>query len=238
MILVRIKSISLNCCYYLIFLSISYCLGQITTTYEQVAKADPQNQSRALNIDHIEGPKIYFKTGANSPPPSPLDTQLFDLKPLGKLLPPEEDAAPYFLVEAKPCLNCFLEKAIYVFGARGGKPAAYTYPGRTLEPKSKQVLMESRGFFGKCIPGRGDVLLFFQLERVDRHKQLQPSVLIAEATKEHLEDTLLERHGPSLRQTLQLVKKKACSEIPGQTRTADSHSIYIHTASTSSPTKS
>jgi hypothetical protein len=71
------------------------------------------------------------------------------------------------------------------------------------------------------------------MERVDRRRQMQPSILVAEAGKDHLEDTLLEKRGPSLKKILQLVKKRVCSEIPGETRIAENQKINIHVSSNS-----
>ena len=44
------------------------------------------------------------------------------------------------------------------------------------------------------------------------------SVLVAEAEKDHLTETLFERNGPSLKNVLQMVKKKTCHEIEGRHR--------------------
>ncbi len=187
----------------------------------------------SIAIDHLEGPKIYFKNSPESQAVPPVDTQLFDLNPLGKLQAPEGKSSPYFLFSGKPCADCQLEKGIFVVRPFGGQPTAYAYPGRTLDPRTKRVLMESRAFFGQCVPGRGDVLVYFQLERVDRRSQLQSSVLIAEAQEDHLEDFLIERRPPSLKRTLQLVKKRVCSEIPGETRLSTSKMIDLHPATKS-----
>ncbi len=234
----RIKQICLNHCYYL-FLASTVGLAALTISFaEETATASIPSDNSTLTIDHLDGSQVFFKSHSSTTPIAPLDTKLFEVKPLGKLSPKEPSASPYFLFTGKPCLQCSFEKGLFVFKPNGGKPAAYAYPGRTLEPKTKRVLLESRAFFGKCIPGRSDVLVFFQLERVDRRSSMQPSVLVAEAGKDHLEDTLLERRGPSLRKMLQLVKKRVCSEIPGETRVAESHKINIHSSSTSASPKS
>ncbi len=228
MIVDQIKRIYIKLCFYTFF-SLAVSSGSWTLAFAvEPAHTSIQSQVSSLTIDHLEGSKVFFKAGTETAQVAPYDTQLFDLKPLGRLLPREGDSLPYFLITGRPCLNCSLEKGLFVFRPNSGKPFAYAYPGRTIEPRTKKVVVESRAFFGQCIQGRGDVLVFFQLERVDRHHQMQASVLIAEADKDHLQETLLERRPPGLKKTLQLVKKKVCSEIPGESRMADSPKINLH----------
>lgn len=230
----QIKQFFLTTGYHLTFtLIISMGLGSFSFA-EEVARASIQSTATSLNIDHIDGSKVFFKSISDAPPPAPLETHLYDLVSLGKLQTHgETKALPYFLFSGRTCQDCSTDKGIFALRPNGDRPASYTYPGRTIDPKTRQVVLESRAFFGRCLAGRGDVLIYFQLERVDRRRSLQPSVFVAEAKPDHLEDFLFERRTPQLKNTLRQVKAGVCKEIPGETRQISHPSINIHVAPSS-----
>jgi hypothetical protein len=120
------------------------------------------------------------------------------------------------------------DRMVYVMGPDGAKPTGFVYPGKILEPKTRALLLDSRTFFGRCLPRRGDVLLIFQKEKIDRRSALQSSVLIAEVQNGKLDETFLERHLPSLSATLKFVKKKICHEIEGRNRLMLSQPLDLH----------
>jgi hypothetical protein len=161
-----------------------------------------------------------------SPPPR-LKTGLFDLSYIGSLQS-NAGGLPYFLIDAKPCESCQDERKIYVVRPNGAKPTSFVYPGKVFEPKSHALLLESRAFFGECLPRKGASYVVFQKEKIDRRRSLQTSVFIAEAGKDYFDERLLERHLPSIATTLKLVKKKSCHEIPGRNRLMLSKPLDIH----------
>lgn len=169
---------------------------------------------------------LVFASPSDTTPPKPLKTDLAETKYLGTLRPPE--GPPYFLFSAKPCKTCQDEQGIFAVRPNDRKPTAFVYPGKILDPKSRALLLESRAFFGKCLPNREDLYIVFQQERVDRRSRLQPSVLIEEAGKDHLNETLIDRHAPKLRTVLQQVKRKVCREIEGRNRLMLSRPLDLH----------
>ncbi len=178
-------------------------------------------------FEKLEEGKIIFGAPPGLTPPQPLKTGLFDLTYLG-VLRSDEGGSPYFLFTGKPCQDCLEDRTVYAFRPTGGKPTAFVYPGKILEPRSRALLIESRAFFGQCLAHRGDVLVVFQKEKIDRRPQLQPSVMIAEAGKDFFSETLIERHLPNLATTLQLVKRKRCHEIEGRNRLMLNKPLDLH----------
>lgn len=189
---------------------------------------DAHSPSDLTTFDHVDEANgtLVFGAPSGMTPPKPLKTDLFDVKYLGTIRPPE--GAPYFLVSAKPCKACQNEQAIFAVRPNDRKPTGFVYPGKIFDPKSRALLLESRAFFGKCIPSRGDLYIVFQQERVDRRSRLQSSVLVGEAAKEHLDETLIDRNAPKLRTTLQQVKRKQCQEIEGRNRLMLSRPLDLH----------
>jgi hypothetical protein len=176
-------------------------------------------------FDHIEQNTVFFSNKTVTHPLK-LKVNLFDIKYLGSIRNPRYE--PYFLFLAKPCDTCEDQTSIYAIRPCVQKISSFISPGKILDPKTKQILLESRAFFGKCLMNEpSEVLIFFQKEKVDRKKSLQHSVLIAQPTEDFLREKLTERHHPSFAQTLTLVKKKGCTEIPGITRTVPNKPVSL-----------
>ncbi len=181
-----------------------------------------------IDFDHLMDGTIYFRTSDSPPHSSDLKTyktSLSDLNYLGALRPSEGE--PYFLFTGKQCENCQGDRKIYVVRPTSPKPTPFVYPGKIFEPRTKALVLESQAFFGKCLPHRGDILIIFQKEKVDRRPRLQSSVIIAEATQSYLAETLLERHLPSVQTALQFVKRKTCFKIEGRNRIMASKAIEL-----------
>jgi hypothetical protein len=175
-------------------------------------------------VDRIEGQTIYFKGDSA---PKPLKTELYDLALVGTMKPPSDatgsEAIPYFLFSANPCTDCSTEKALYLIRPLSKTQiTAFVYPGKVIDPKTHQVVLESRAFVGQCLAGAegSDQYVVFQKERVD-HKhgfKIETSVFEAVASPDYLREKLIERNFPRLTRTLAFVKAKRCAEIPGHNR--------------------
>lgn len=180
-----------------------------------------------ISFDHLEESTVFLRAPQGTTSLKPIKTNLYDLTYIGTIYS-REGGLPYFLLSGKPCQNCLDDKIIYAIRPNNPKPTAFVYPGKILDPKNRSLLIESRAFFGKCLANRGDVFVVFQKERVDRKHNLQSSVYIAEAGRDHLEETLLERRLPTLHTTLQMVKRKNCKEIEGRNRLMLSKPLDLH----------
>jgi hypothetical protein len=174
-----------------------------------------------FEFDRVDGDKIYFKGTGDVP--KPYRPGWVELSYLGTLSP-GPGALPYFLFVGRQCRDCPHDKALVLVRPPVGSAVAhltsFVYPGKIFDQRSRALGLESRGFFGKCIPGRKDVYVAFQKERVDRRNRLQSSVLVAEADDPHPREQLIERGMPRLETTLRQVRAKACTEIPGRNRIA------------------
>jgi hypothetical protein len=189
-----------------------------------------------VEFERLEGPdKIIFKSDSGNTPKE-FKPGWVDLAYLGTL-DPGNGATPYFLFSGKPCEKCPNDKALLLLrppvGSNVAQLTSFVYPGKLFESRSKALALESRAFFGRCLPGRHDVYVVFQKERVDRRRRLQESVMVAEAEAQHLNEQLIERHLPRLDTTLRLVRKKACHEVEGRNRV--SSPIPLGNASTKLP---
>jgi hypothetical protein len=189
------------------------------------ANLPPADLTTFDHFDESNG-TLVFAAPSGTTPPKPLKLDLSEVKHLGTLHPPE--GAPYFLVSGKPCKTCQDQQAIFAIRPNERKPTAFVFPGKILDPKSRGLLLESRAFFGKCLPSHGDIYIVYQQERVDRRNRLQASVLIGEAAKDHLNETLVDRHAPQLQTTLKMVKRKQCQEIEGRNRLMLSRPLDLH----------
>jgi hypothetical protein len=169
-----------------------------------------------LEFDRVEKDAVHFKAPQGTPAPRPVSTGLSDLRYLGSLWP--ESGSPYFLFKAKPCQDCAHDLGIYAIRPEGGRATAFVHPGKVLDPKTRNVLLDSRAFFGRCLTGRGDVYVSFQKERLDRKRGLITSVYIAEAGSERFSERLIERRGPRINEALRRVKDRECVEIEGRNR--------------------
>jgi hypothetical protein len=184
----------------------------LTLTLALAADEPPPPAFPAVpSIEKIDGGKIVFTNAS-------LKTKLSAIEPLG-LLNAKDDARPYLLVSALPCEDCATDKkALYLLRIDGTSQNKFVYPGEIRDRKDGQVLFRSRSFFGQCLPGKPDVYIVFQSEKVDRRRALQDSVFIAEVGPVRIDEKLLWRGKPSLTNVLKLVKKKTCQEIKGFAR--------------------
>lgn len=135
------------------------------------------------------------------------------------ILTDPESNTPYAVYEGRTCSSCEpTNTSLFIQRLDGkGKIASYVYPGRITDPK-KGLVFQGRTFYGNCLPKVKAGLVAHQLELVDR-RGMQKSVLIAEPGPQYVYEVLLERRLPNVNTTLDFVKRKACFEIAGRTRT-------------------
>lgn len=186
----------------------------------QAAEATPSPAPappKEIDIERIENNVVYLSVPSGISAPSSIKTDLSDIKHLGTLRA-DDGGFPYFLVSAKPCTDCAQESAIYLLRPGQGRVTSFVFPGRLLDSKTRAMLLESRAFFGRCLPGMGDAYVVFQKERVDRRKSLQASVYVASVAKDRIDERLIERGLPSINHALNNVKHKKCKEVEGRYR--------------------
>lgn len=182
----------------------------------------------AAEIDRVDGGTIHFKTAEGEAKLEPLKTGLANPKALGLLRP--EGSPPYVVV--------LDDQALHLVRADGAKKLEFTRPGRITDPATGVKVLDSEGFFGRCVPGQGDVFVAYQTEVVDRKRRkrktrvTEPSIVIAEPSKEGVQEKLQElRSLGSLahkkRETLRRVKSKQCFAIEGLNRQVSANLISL-----------
>lgn len=186
-------------------------------------------------IDRIEKGNVYFKTkmgGASSPVSlKPIKTQYVLLEMISVLHPEEveenkenQNLLPYYLFSALPCQNCENDKKLFLVRADGEHSTEIVYPGEVMNPKSNRIDLKARAFYGKCTTkAKGDILVFYNEERLKRRRYLQLSVFVATLKPDSIDEKLLisRRSLPSLSRTIKYVKQKKCKEILGIKRKLD-----------------
>ncbi|MBU6375263.1 MAG: hypothetical protein KGQ59_04655 [Bdellovibrionales bacterium] len=168
------------------------------------------------------GSTIQFQsTAANTTIPQPLNlTPLKDLTVIS-WLKPSGDATPYLLLSgSSPEDN---ERSLFIVRADGKlKPQRLTFPGKLLDPKTRETVHESRAFFGRCLASQEhDALVLYQRDRLDRRRGMHSSVYVAEAAPDLLSERVIERRLPSMKTVQQRIKIRQCTEISGKNRSFD-----------------
>ncbi len=196
--------------------------------------------SSHITFDRTEEGVIHFTTPAGMKPISPMKTNISDLFYIGSMQS-SDGGYPYFLFSGKPCKECLDDKVIYSVRPNGNKPSSFVYPGKILDPDNRSLLFEARAFYGKCLPGRGDLYISFQNEKEAKGKGMVASVFVAEAGKDYLNEVFLEdgrvsrkrrrahrSRLPSIKRTLQMVHNKSCVEIFGRNRLMLAKPLDLH----------
>ncbi len=158
----------------------------------------------------------------------PIQTSWAEIEYIGQLSPAGH--TPYAMVLAKPCQNCIEERSVQMLRLDGDKRLRFMLPGKVREPKTGSVIVESRSFYGECLPGMKDIVVSYQKDIVDkrrykrRYRSTEPSYLVVEpqadgTIREKLNELRsLGQLAAKERQTLVAVKQKRCFEIPGKDR--------------------
>jgi hypothetical protein len=194
-----------------------------TSTPAEAPKTPPELKwPPSARVEKIEKNKVHFAAAEGVSPPSALETELLGTLSVG------EGQVPYLMLEALPPERASREenpktiqeeRAIFMIRADGTERAKYVKPGRVYDRKTRETLIKSRAFFGKCLPGRGDIYVAFQTEQTgNRRKRRQSSVLISEPNTNGIEEQLIVKRLPSENTAIQQVKRKNCTEIAGKER--------------------
>lgn len=162
------------------------------------APAIPEKWPERAVVSGLDGSAVRFSVPDGGRPPGPLE-----LAPLGirepqwiGVLDSEAGKPPYLLVSGLSSESP--ERAVFLVRADGRiRPQRVTLPGRLLDPKNRELVFESRLFFGRCLgTQKYDAIVSYQRERLDRKRGMQSSVYIAEASPTMLDERLMERSLP------------------------------------------
>lgn len=171
----------------------------------------------AWNHEKTSGQTLVFKDDKSGKSES-LKTESPSPSFISVLADPESGTA-YALFEARSCRACeAANTSLFLQRIDGkGKATSFVFPGRITDPKKGALVYDGRLFYGHCLPSVKSGVVSHQREAVDR-RGTQTSVLIAEPGPQYVYEVLLERKLPSIKTTLDLVKRKVCMEIHGRNR--------------------
>ena len=198
---------------------------QTITPLASPSPVPPPKHSRG-DLEKIEKGKLIF-TGYD-----PIQTSWEHIDYLGQISVPENSktAIPYAVLVAKPCHDCIEETSIQMIRLDGNKLLRFAQPGRIRDPKTGETLVDSRSFFGLCLPGEDSTFVSFQKDLIERkrwkkrRKSIEPSFLIAQpqadgTVREKLNELRsIGQLAAKERQTLLAVKQKKCFEVPPRDR--------------------
>jgi len=185
-----------------------------------------------LEVESIEGGTVYLRSKSKKITGlAPIKTNLVDVREIGwfpvsspsvaeKGQPPL-NPHPYLLVSARTCAACpATERSLFFLRVASNlDPIQLSYPGRIVDAKKGQVVLESRSFYGECLRGGSTVFVSFQKELIKKNNKLYPSVYVAEPAADFIRERQIEKGLPSLKETLDRVKQNRCFEIAGRNRT-------------------
>lgn len=171
-----------------------------------------------LKVEKIENGNVHFLTPEGASPIKPLETRLHDVKYIG-ILPAPEGGASYLLLSGLPCAGCEDRRNLHLIQGYDKVHATFVHPGKVTDRKTRALLYDGRAFFGECLKNGENVYIAFQAEKVDRRRYLQHSVFVATVGKDRIYEKLhTARSRPNQRHVLARVKRKLCTEIPGERR--------------------
>lgn len=108
-----------------------------------------QDNGNPWDIILIKGQTIYFRNEES------INTHLYDLSYIGQL--PTKKKAPYLIMAGRSCENCDENISIYIHSPTDGemksygKQPRYSYPGKTLDFATNELVFESRMYYGDCL---------------------------------------------------------------------------------------
>ena len=145
----------------------------------------------------------------------------------------------YHLFTGKLCPGCDQEQGIFSAPSTqqpGTKVHAFVFPGKIHDRKNGKLLLDARGFYGRCLKrSEATVYVVFQKEIIDRKNRLRSSVMVAKPGFDHLIEELIEKNLPRVQETLLRVKQKKCFEIQGKNRASLSHPLDVDLRRRASP---
>lgn len=177
-------------------------------------------------VKGVEGNKIIFKDGSS------FETTLIKLNYIGRIR--SARGKTYLILSGKDCEfeGCDANISIYVHSPEDGpmKDSAtqvrYVHPGKEydvrkyIEEGKEELAYEGRAFWGRCLPGRGEMVIWHEKFKLD-DGSWKRDVYILEPGEEGLKDTFIDKKVPPISQTLKMVSGGKCREIPGISRMSE-----------------
>jgi hypothetical protein len=118
----------------------------------RIASVTPPSDSGGQNVRGT----VHFSNGSD------LATGLYAPRVLGTLAAVRK--APFIVLAGRDCLTCGEAEAVYV-GSPSDGPLSHRaggpFPGRQLDPETRELLFSSRLFIGRCLDATHDAAIWF-----------------------------------------------------------------------------
>ena len=192
-----------------------YCLSLIVATFLLSCKTKGEHQSDWL-FEKTDSSKLVFKGGKS------FDTKLFNLKYIGQI--PIENKPPFLIFSGVDCNECDANACIYIHSPSdkvfsvGQGQNCYLYPGKQNDYETNALIYDARTFYGQVLNGIKGVIWYQKELSVDG--KWKSSIFLAKIIGETKIDTVLNENG-QLKETISLMNKGLCKEIPGITTTSE-----------------
>ena len=138
---------------------------------------------------------------------------------LGRI--PDQIRGPYLVVAGVECEDCDATLSVLLRSARdsaftqGGRHAGwYAYPGRIDSYELDGLIMDSRLFWGRCLPGRGPGLVQFATEFDSTGTQRRKLVRVSEIRGASITDDSIVLSPPAPSAVEPAVRAGTCREVP------------------------
>jgi len=182
------------------------------------ASSAPESPWLPVRLDHGHEADVSASNVIRFGTKAVVRTQLVELEYIGVL--EEKDATPHFILAGRDCIECDMSTSIYLHNPDDGDllriHPRHNYPGALsdyLNPKS--VVEETRFFFGRCLPDRRPLAIWFVKWQLEDGKW-KSGVFFAEKRGSKLEEHTFQDGGPSLAVVEAQVAAGSCREVPGK----------------------
>lgn len=100
-------------------------------------------------------------------------TSVIDFKLIDLLV--FDQGVPFILFSGRECTECDAEKQLYVHAIQDAvyPVLGYPYPGQHFDRESKQLVAETRAFYGQCLTQKAEKTVLFYTRYLDEHQQWQ-----------------------------------------------------------------
>ncbi len=192
-----------------------------TTDDSKKNSEESVNGTKELNsagwlFERVEGSKLVFQNG------NAVETKLFDLKYVGQL--EVADKAPYLIFSGRYCSNCDAIISIYVYSPSDKQLQVergqnrYQYPGVVRDYHTDRIRYSSRAFYGQVMENTNGIVWYES--RIMENGENGDFVYLVNLKNGELKDTIYPYNG-EMDQTMALLKKGVCKEIPGRHYTSE-----------------
>jgi hypothetical protein len=136
------------------------------------------------------------------------------------------DRDPYLVYSGLGCLNCDINRNLYIQSPANGPHESgetgrrYSYPGRYRDPESQSLVETVRTFIGRCTPSRYEGIVWFSNTKLETGAW-QQSTYLAQVENTKLIEYKQPRPEVTLRAATRAVSKGICKELPGKKFTTE-----------------